>query len=244
MRQAGVFAPVVRRLAQALALAAGPILGVGQAAESARTTRWEGAIRAFEQSDKKSPPPKGAILFAGSSSIRGWDVRRCFPKLDTINRGFGGSQIADSTAFAHRIILPCEPRIIVLYAGDNDIAAGKSPQRVLEDFKAFVKTIHDKLPKTRILFIAIKPSLARWRLVERMRAANKLIAEHAEAAERLGYVDIDTPMIGQDGRPRRELFRRDGLHLSAQGYKLWTSILLPHLEPPPGTKKPDPAPQR
>ena len=215
----------VALLAVALTAAA-PLL----AEEPKKESRWEKSIQAFEKRDAAKPPPQGAILFAGSSSIVGWNLPKWFPDLTTINRGFGGSQIADSTEFAPRIILPCKPKIVVLYAGDNDIASGKSPQRVLEDFTAFVKVIRDALPETRIVFIAIKPSIARWRLVEKMRAANKLIADYIETAPNLAYCDVDAPTLGDDGKPRPELFKKDGLHLNDEGYKLWTSLLLPHLK--------------
>ena len=168
----------------------------------------------------------------GSSSIRGWDTKKYFPKIQTIQRGFGGSQICDSFEYAGRIILPYQPRVIVVYAGDNDIAGGKSPQRVLEDYTALVRRIHDDLPKTRIVFIAIKPSIARWRLVGKMRQANALIETFTKTDPRLRYVDIDRPMIGEDGKPRKELLQRDGLHLTHEGYVLWSSLVRPHLDMP------------
>lgn len=195
-----------------------------------KENRWEPKIRQFEAQDKQKMPPAEGILFVGSSSIVGWKVEACFPDLPVINRGFGGSQIADSVHFADRIILPYRPRIVVLYAGDNDVNAGKTPQRVLADYRQFVKTIHQALPQTRIVFIAIKPSIRRWDLVDLMREANGLIRAVAEKDDRLGYVDIDRPMIGDDGKPRPELFKSDGLHLNAEGYQLWSSLVLEHLE--------------
>lgn len=200
------------------------------AQEKGAENRWEKTIRHFEEHDKKSPSPKNAILFVGSSSIRGWDLLKYFPGLKMINRGFGGSHIADSVEFVSRIVIPYEPEIVVLYAGDNDINAGKSPERVFGDFKAFVKVVHDNLPETRIVFIAIKPSIRRWGLVGRMRETNALISALIEKDNRLRYVDIDTPMLDIDGKPRAELFIDDGLHLSDAGYRLWTSLVLPHLE--------------
>ena len=196
----------------------------------AEQNRWEDAIRAFEEKDKESPPPKNAVLFVGSSSIVLWDLQRWFPDLPTINRGFGGSQIADSIEFATRIIIPHAPKTVVLYAGDNDIDFGKSPQTVLEDYKRFVRTVRAGLPEARILFIAIKPSIARWNLVDKMRVANALIREETEKDVLLEYVDIDAPMMGEDGKPQADLFLDDGLHLNDEGYRLWTGLLLPYLE--------------
>lgn len=191
--------------------------------------RWEPAIRRFEQADRKSPPPKDAILFVGSSSIVNWKTGECFPDMTTINRGFGGSAVADVLYYVDRIVIPYRPRIIVFYAGDNDIAGGAPPQRVAEDYIAFVKRVRAALPQTRIIFIAIKPSIARWKLVEKMRQANRLMAEFSRGDPRLAFVDVDAPMIGPDGRPRRDLFVPDGLHLNDKGYELWTSLLRPLL---------------
>jgi lysophospholipase L1-like esterase len=124
--------------------------------------RWEKDIRAFEAADKTNPPPQGAVLFIGSSSIQFWtNLGRAFPGHKVLNRGFSGSQLSDSVAFVHRIVTPYKPKLVLLYAGDNDIASGKSPQRVLGDFKAFVGRIHAALPETRIAYIAIKPCPAR-----------------------------------------------------------------------------------
>ncbi|NUQ66342.1 MAG: hypothetical protein HUU20_28095 [Pirellulales bacterium] len=200
----------------------------GMAAEQ---DRWEPAIAAMEAQDRESPPPENGILFVGSSSIRMWEVKQSFPDLPVINRGFGGSQIADSVRYADRIVLPYRPRVIVFYAGDNDIAAGKTPEQVADDFKAFVGKVRDGLPRTRIVFIGIKPSIRRWAMVDKMREANRLIRALAAEDERLEYVDVDAPMIGHDGKPRAELFRSDGLHLSAEGYRRWADLVRPHLKP-------------
>ena len=200
--------------------------------------KWEKDIAAFEQKDKESPPPKNAVLFAGSSSIRRWDLKKSFPDLDAINRGFGGSQIADSTHFAPRIILKAEPRRIVFYAGDNDLAAGKSPESVRDDYKQFAARVRAKLPEAKIVFVSIKPSVLRWGLAEKMRTANTLIAGAMKDDPKQVFVDIWPAMLGPDGKPRRELFVFDGLHLSAEGYKVWAGLVKPHLVAPPAGERP------
>ena len=195
-------------------------------------SRWEKTIRNFEARDMRNPPPSGAVLFIGSSSIRMWKLDQSFPYIATLNRGFGGSQISDSLQYADRIILPYKPKAIVFYAGDNDVAAGKSPERVLRDFKALTAKVHETLPGTKIVFIAIKPSIRRWKLVARMREANALVRDCCGKHEMLAFVDIDAPMIGADGKPRPELFAKDGLHLSAKGYQLWNSLVAKHVGGP------------
>ncbi len=212
-----------------IALSCTVVIAFASTLAAQQESRWEKTIQGFEAQDKQSPPPKDGILFIGSSSIRMWKLENYFKQKDLINRGFGGSEISDSIQFADRILIPYRPRIVVLYAGDNDIAHGKSPATVTADFKTFVKTVHDKLPKTRIVYIAIKPSIKRWSLVEKMREANAAILAATKADDRLAFVDIDKPMLGDDGKPRAELFISDGLHLSDQGYQLWASLVKPHL---------------
>ena len=196
-----------------------------------RQAPFEDEIRAYEATDAKNPPTKGGVLFVGSSSIRLWTtLAEDFPDLPVLNRGFGGSRIAHATHYADRIVLPYEPKTIVFYAGDNDLAAGNTPQQVLADFRAFVEHVRAKLPETTILFISIKPSTARWKLVEQMREANRLVKEFCEAGDNLVYVDVFTPMLGPDGKPRTELLRKDGLHLTREGYKVWRDAVAPHLQ--------------
>ena len=194
--------------------------------------RWEKTIQAFEKQDQKAFPPKRSILFVGSSSIRKWDLKKYFPDLKTINRGFGGSHMEDPVYYADRIVLPYKPKTIVLYEGDNDISNGKSPEKIFADFKNFVKIVHENLPKTRILFICIKPSMSRWKVINALRQTNKMIREYTKKDKKLQYVDVDAPMIGQDGKPRPELFEKDNLHLNHEGYVLWSSIIRRYLKNP------------
>lgn len=187
--------------------------------------RWEDKIRAFEAKDKESPPAKGGILFLGSSSIRGWDLAKHFPGMNAINRGFGGSQISDSVHYVSRVVFPHQPRWIVFYAGDNDINAGESADGVFADYQEFIRRVRTRLPKTRVAFVAIKPSLRRWSLVDEMRKANARIRDWSAQDPRLFYVDVDGPMIGADGLPKPSLFAKDGLHLNEDGYALWSSLV-------------------
>ena len=199
---------------------------------AAQSDRWEKDIAAFEAADLTSPPPKGEILFIGSSTIRLWDLKTSFPDLKTINRGFGGSEMQDSTRYVDRIVVPYSPRIVVVYAGDNDIMGTPSEQIVIA-FERFVRAVHAKLPETKILYIGIKPSLLRWNQVDRMRQANAMIRQFCERDERLGFVDTDNAMLGWDEKPRKELYVADGLHLTAAGYQILNALVRPFLAPAP-----------
>ncbi len=193
--------------------------------------RWAKEMSAFAAADKTNPPPKDAILFIGSSSIRRWtNVAAAFPGHKVINRGFGGSQVSDSVAFAGRIVTPYKPKLVLLYAGDNDIASGKSPETVLADFKEFVRRVHAAVPQARIAYIAIKPCPAREKFLDRVKSANRLIQEHCATDKQLLFVDAFTPLLSPEGRPRADLCIKDGLHFNEQGYELWASILRPILD--------------
>jgi lysophospholipase L1-like esterase len=187
--------------------------------------RFESDIAAFEAYDRQNSFPQGAVLFVGSSSIRMWPTAESFPDLAVINRGFGGSHASDAIHFANRIVLKYAPRTIVFYAGDNDIADGKPPEQIAADFRKFAALVHAMLPQTRIVFLPIKPSVARWNRWPEMQAANALVEDFAATDPRITVVDTATSLLGTDGAPRRELYLDDGLHLNAAGYAVWTALV-------------------
>ena len=193
--------------------------------------KFEPEIRRFEARDKTNPPPKDAVLLIGSSSIRFWTnaATQLSPHV-IINRGFGGSHVSDSVVFADRIALPYQPKVILVYAGDNDLAAGKTPAQVVADFKAFVLKVQQQLPTAKIGFIAIKPSPSREKLLPRAREANGLIQDYVKTDPRLSYIDVFTPMLDASGRPREELFIKDRLHMNPKGYEVWTGVIKPALD--------------
>ncbi len=198
--------------------------------------RWEETIQAFEEWDRKNSFPSDAVLFVGSSSIRLWPTRESFPELQVINRGFGGSKISEVNYYAERIVLPYKPRVIVFYAGDNDIAAGRSARQVFSDYKAFTELVHVKLPQTRIIFVCIKPSRSRWALWPVMSEANAMVKEFCGKDGRLFYFDAASPLLDSEGLPKPEFFLSDKLHLNGEGYKAWSRLLRPVIEK---ARKPD-----
>lgn len=183
--------------------------------------RWEGDIRAFEAADRTAPPPPGAVLFIGSSTIRMWTtLARDFPEHLVLNRGFGGSEIADAAHFADRIVIPYRPRQVFLRAGGNDIHAGRPAEEVAADFADFVKRVHDPLPDTEVVFISLSPAPVRWAEKEENHKLNELVREMARALPRVGFVDCYDLSLTADGQARRELFLADQLHFNAEGYRL------------------------
>lgn len=204
---------------------------VAEAQGTATANRWEATIERFEAADRESPPAPGAVLFTGSSSIVRWaTLAEDFPGVRTLNRGFGGSRISDVRHFVDRIILPYRPSHLLVYAGDNDIAAGRTAEEVFADFAAIVERVHEALPELPITWISIKPSPSRWDRSEEMIRANALVRELTDADARLHYVDVWNPMIGVDGTPPEALFVSDMLHMSPAGYAIWKEAVAPVVE--------------
>jgi lysophospholipase L1-like esterase len=199
-----------------------------RATEAAPVDRWEATMAAFAAADLKKAPPAGGVLFVGSSSIRLWDkLEEQFDTVPVVKRGFGGSRLSDCVKYLDRLVIKYRPRLVMVYAGDNDLAEGGSPQDILSRFKAFTDGVHRRLPGTQIAFISIKPSPARRALIDQARAANELVRAYAESHPRVEYVDVFSPMLTADGKPRPELFRRDALHLNDTGYALWRAVMRP-----------------
>jgi lysophospholipase L1-like esterase len=191
--------------------------------------RWEADIRKFEEADRQSPPAPGQVVFVGSSSIRLWKLKESFPDVPVINRGFGGSQLGDAAKYAERIVTPYKPRVVVVYAGDNDLAAGKAPTVVRDDYKKFVAAVRGKQPDVKIVFIAIKPSPKRWALADQAKEANRLVRAEMKDPNQV-FVNVWPYMIGTDGKPRRELYVQDELHMTPEGYKVWVALVRRHIE--------------
>jgi len=208
-----------------LALALVALQPTPPAADAARFERWEKEVSAIEKRLKDAPPKAGGVVFAGSSSTRLWKLDESFPGKGYVNVGFGGSELRDSTHFAPRLILPHRPKAVVLYAGDNDIQSGRTPEQLAADFKAFVAAVHKDAPDCKVYFIPVKPSIARWQKYEVQTKANALVKGICDADPKLRYVDIVPAMLGPDGKPLPELFVKDGLHLSPAGYARWTAAM-------------------
>ena len=194
--------------------------------------RWRDSLAAFAEADRQQAPQPGGVLFVGSSSIRLWsglesqfDVK---PVL--IKRGFGGSRLSDCARYVDRLVLPYRPRLVVVYAGDNDLAEGATPQQVLQRLQAFVEAVRGALPETRIAYVSIKPSPLRAALMPRVDATNDLIEAYAATVRQLDFVNVHDKMLGPDGRPRAELYQPDRLHLNAAGYALWQQEIAARLK--------------
>ncbi|GAB3058843.1 SGNH/GDSL hydrolase family protein [Stenotrophomonas tumulicola] len=191
-------------------------------------TAWADDMETFASHDQAQPPPRGGIEFIGSSSIRMWEsLAQDFPGKPVFNRGFGGSEVRDSTYYADRILVPYAPCKVFLYAGDNDLNSGRTPVQVRDDVLAFVQRVHKDLPDTTVEYLSIKPSPSRAHLLAGINEANTMVRDALAKLPNTGYVDVHTPMLGADGQPDPKLFQQDMLHMTAAGYAIWTRVVAP-----------------
>lgn len=204
------------------------VSGAG-ARQAAPVNRWEPAIVAYEESDRAEMPAPGGVVFVGSSTIKGWKVEEFFSDLNPINRGFGGSQMSDIAEFVSRIVTPYRPAAIVVYSGDNDLGTAKTPADITSHFAQVVQGIRTELPEVPICLISIKPSGRRMPLIDKLNETNRLLREYVGTQSNVHFVDIAPLMLNEQGEPRSELFLRDQLHLSSEGYRVWSEVLRPAL---------------
>ncbi|MGE3109142.1 MAG: GDSL-type esterase/lipase family protein [Phycisphaerales bacterium] len=198
--------------------------------EPAGAAPWyEPEIAAFEAADRAAPPAPGQVLFVGSSSIRMWKtLPDDMSPVPVLNRGFGGSKTFDVLAVFDRIVGPYRPTVIVYYCGDNDLGTdNQDAARAAEGFIQFDRRVRRLLPDAAVLYIAIKPSPARWSNWPAMARANMIVRDYCDATPGATFLDIEPPMLSPEARPDPSLFQADGLHLNPAGYAAWTRVVRP-----------------
>jgi len=191
---------------------------------------WESDIKNFENLDRENMPHQEGILFVGSSSFRFWkNLKDDMKDLPVINRGFGGSKLPDLIHYAHRIILPYKPKIVVIYCGDNDMSVGRlqSSEEVLGNTKRLIAVIKEKLPAAIICYVSIKPSPSRMKFWPAMKRANRQIKNYLASQKNMVFIDVSSRMFRKDGSLKDELFTWDRIHMRREGYVLWTEIIRP-----------------
>lgn len=192
-------------------------------------SRWQSTLDEFAAADKAKKPSGRGVLFVGSSTIRMWKTMisdfRDVPTI--INRGYGGSTLEDSSHMVRQLVTQYQPSQVLVYAGENDLHEGRTPEQVLSSMKRLVSAVRAELPGARITFISIKPSPSRAAILPAIRASNVLISDYLLTQYNADYIDVFTPMLGPGGKPRPELFLPDMLHMNAAGYALWHDVIAP-----------------
>lgn len=187
-------------------------------------------IAAFKQQDSIRMPAKRAILFVGSSSFTKWkDIHAYFPGYPLINRGFGGSSLTDVIRYADDVISPYDPKQIIIYCGENDIAANATASVVLQRFKQLFAMIRTRFKAIPVYFISVKPSPSRWKYEQVIVEANRLVKQFLNKQVHTGFIDIHQDMLNADGSVKAELFIEDRLHMNAKGYAIWQKKIVPVL---------------
>lgn len=188
---------------------------------------YEAEVRQLEDKLITLPSTTDRVVFYGSSSMRLWTtLAQDFPEIKTLNLGFGGSTLAACAWFFERLLVPAAPQSVILYAGDNDLGDGRHPEEVYLFFCAFAEKMSKLLPGVPLTFLSIKLSPSRWNIADKIRLTNELIKNEIQKDTDFQYVDMTTPLLGNNGQPRQELFEKDGLHLNPEGYRAWRKTLL------------------
>jgi len=188
---------------------------------------YEEEVSALERRLRENPPPAGSVAFYGSSSMRMWDtLEKDLREVGAVNVAFGGSTLEACAWFFERLVLPCAPRAIVCYAGDNDLGDGRSSRETLASFRALLGKVDAHCPDKPFTMLSIKPSPSRWHLADRIRETNASMQREIQGRPGRYFIDLFSAMLATDGRPDGSLFLEDGLHVSPKGYLVWKRALL------------------
>ena len=209
------------------------VFPVATYAQNTDPTRWEETMQRFEQQDLLDPPPEGAILLTGSSSIARWNdqAAAALAPLTVIPRGFGGSVMGDVLYHLERVALKYKPRAILIYEGDNDTSYGMPENKILGQLKQIIAKIHDQLPTARIYVMSVKPSVLRqnvWSNAEKVNRGYEAIAKNDPLVY---HIDSASPFLKANGSVMTDIFVDDNLHLNDMGNLIWGSTIRAALMP-------------
>lgn len=195
--------------------------------------RFEKNVLAYEAADQANPPPTGAILLAGDSQFYRWKtLHEDLPDYTIINRGIDSFQTSDLLHYVDRLVLPYKARLIILHVGGNDVHNGKSPERILADFQAFVAKVRSVQPDVPIAFSSITPGPGRWDEAPRRKATNEVLKRYIATQSNLHFIDLWDAMLTPDGKPRDDIWVADRVHPNHAGYLIRVHIMRPLLGPP------------
>lgn len=201
-------------------------------AQSPDPQRYTNEVEEITSREFNFDSNKTTVVFTGSSSIRMWDdIEERFLRFNIINAGFGGSHMNELLHWSDKLILEFKPDAVFIYEGDNDIAAGKSPELVISQTVELLSKLSSSLPDTRYFLISAKPSPSRWQFKSEYEKLNQLFNELASLSPAIEFVDIWTPMLNEDGSAvQKDIFLEDDLHMNSDGYDIWESAIRPYIE--------------
>ncbi|WP_431295215.1 GDSL-type esterase/lipase family protein [Pedobacter sp. P26] len=116
-----------------------------------------------------------------------------------------------------------KPKALVVYAGDNDLGDGRNPEEIFIFFQQLMVKVNIRFGNLPCYFISLKPSIHRWHIADQFRYTNNLIeSEIIKLHGNWKFIDVFKKMLDKSGHPNPSLYDYDGLHLSEEGYRLWT----------------------
>ncbi len=196
---------------------------------------YASVVARFVAADDLAPPPLGQVVAAGSSTIRRWETAtRVLAPWGVVQRGLGGAHMKDLALAAGDLIVRHQPVAALLFAGTNDLAAGRSPADVVDDLRCLLGRVHAGLGPVPVLYVGITPTPLRWADWPAAIEVHDAVTELSAAYSPLVFVDTPAVFLarapGPGSPPPADLFVEDGLHLSDAGYALWTDVVVKALD--------------
>lgn len=193
--------------------------------------RWASEMYGFNLEDEIIGPSSNGIVATGSSSMRFWDhrIHEDLAPLTIISRGFGGSNMNDVLHHIDTLILKHNPRAVMIYEGDNDVADGVPVKTILSTYEKVIDKIQAHRADTRIYLLSVKPSIARADMWPAMQAVNAGMQSISHDDKQVFYIDVAMPMFDANGELPKHLFVNDMLHMNQTGYDIWKATVAPIL---------------
>lgn len=190
---------------------------------------FEEEIELLERKIIDLPNKDDLVVFYGSSSIRLWEnIENDLEPFNVLNLGFGGSSFSWCIYYFDRLFSKIKPKHLVIYVGDNDLANGIPPEKVLKKFRVLVNLVRVNFPHIPLDFISIKPSPIRTYLQPEIRLTNNLIRKELSTINKASLINIYDSMLDEKNEARPELFTEDQLHMNHKGYIIWKGVVRKH----------------
>ncbi len=193
--------------------------------------RYGDDIAKFVAADKVTPPPQNALLISGSSSARLWEsAAEDFKPYPVINRGFGGSKTNEVLAYMDQITLPYHPRVVIYFAGTNDLGGGAKAEDVLENIKKYIEKLRAENPNCGVVIMSALKAPKRKAQWAEFDKYNAMVEKFCASGKNLYFANHNPAMNKPNGEPNAELYREKGdaaMHANAAGYVEIVKIVRP-----------------
>lgn len=190
-------------------------------------TRYEAAYEAL-------PPTQCRVLFLGDSLTAFTHWKEWFPSQNLLERGIPGKMTQGINACLPEVCRH-SPKVLVLECGINNLSRGDTPPQVVSSIQDIVTTIHRRLPQSKIVLESLYPINNRVALATNTRLRddmNTLVLQVNTSLKTMTgvqYVDVHSHLLDETQKLGRR-YTVDGLHLTADGYKIVVETITPFVK--------------